>query len=93
MRTKEFLPVAQKLIETGLISVLEKGKHGNLGCSQIGRTDYQNVKLWRTYGTLSNIVIFETAEKANEILADHGITEFKAKPTKSGTMCRLFLTK
>lgn len=91
MTTVEFLPIAQKLMNTGLFSILDKGKHGNLGGVYLGRTDSQNTKLWRNYGTLENIVIFEKAEKANEILADHGITEFKAKPTKSGAMCRLVL--
>lgn len=89
MTTKEFLPVAQKLINTGLISVLEKGQHGNLGGTYIGRTDAQNTKLWRKCGCLSNIVVFKTADEANAILEANGVTEFYAKPTKSGTMCRL----
>lgn len=91
MTTKQFLPVAQKLINTGLIEIVEKGQQLQfaLGSTRIGRTDAQNTKLWRKYGTLSNIVIFKTADEANEILKQHGITEFKAKATKSGTMCRL----
>lgn len=91
MTTKNFLPVAQKLINTGLISVLEKGEHGNLGGVSIGRTDHQNTKLWRMWGTLENIVIFKDSELVNQILLENGITEFVAKPTKSGTMSRLIL--
>ena len=92
MTAKEFLPVAQKLISTGLFTIIEKGEKRQhaLGSSSLGRTDAQNTKLWRKYGTLSNIIIHnKTADEANEILKQHGITEFKAKATKSGTMCRL----
>lgn len=92
MKTKDFLLVAQKLIETNLFIVLEKGKHGNLGGSCIGRTDLQNAKLWRSWGTLENIVIFKTAKEVNKILLNHNITEFVAKETKSGKMSRLILS-
>lgn len=93
MTTKQFLPVAQKLISTGLISVLEKGQHGFLGRTCIGRTDNQNTKLWRKYATLENIVICKKADEVNKILMDNGITEFVAKKTKSGSMSRLVEVK
>lgn len=89
MKTKDFINTAQKLIKTNLINVLKKSKHGNLGSTCIGETDAQNTKLWREYKTLSNIIIFKTAEETNEILLQNNITEFIAKPTKSKTMCRL----
>ena len=41
----------------------------------------------------SNIIIHKTADEANEILKKINIVEFEAKPTKSGTMCRLVLKK
>lgn len=95
MKTSEFLPVAQKLIKTGLFSIVEKGerKQYRLGGISLGRTDDQNTKLWRKWGTLENIVIFKTANEVNTILKEFSITEFIAKPTKSGTMSRLILNK
>lgn len=95
MTTLEFLPVAKKLIETGLFSIQEKGQRDQylLGASRIGRTDSLNTKLWRKYGTLENIIIFKNADETSQILKEFGITEFEAKPTKSGTMCRLILKK
>ena len=95
MKTAEFLPIAQKLIETGLFSIQEKGQRAQhlLGRSLIGRTDALNTKLWRKHGTLENIIIHKTADEANEILKKINIVEFEAKPTKSGTMCRLVLKK
>ena len=91
MKTSVFLPIAQKIIETGLFSIQEKGQHDQylLGGVRIGRTDELNTKLWRKYGTLSNIIINKTEEETNKILKEFGITEFAAKTTKSGSMCRL----
>ena len=91
MKTSVFLPIAQKLIETGLFSIQEKGQRDQylLGGVRIGRTDELNTKLWRKYGTLSNIIINKTEEETNKILKEFGITEFAAKSTKSGLMCRL----
>ena len=93
MKTLEFLTVASKLANTGLIRVAKKGEQcsSTLGNGCIGSTEAQNTKLWRKYRTLQNIVIFKTAEEANNILLANGITEFVAKNTKSKTMCRLYL--
>jgi hypothetical protein len=95
MKTAEFTQVAEKLIGTGLFNVVEKGEHGKtrLGRTAIGRTDRQNTSLWRKFGTVENIIIFKTAEEANEILKTYGITEFQARNTKSKTMCRLVEVK
>lgn len=95
MKTAEFILVAQKLIKTDLFSIQEKGERNQylLGTSRIGRTDELNTKLWRKYGTLSNIVIHKRADEVNEILNKFGISEFYAKSTKSGSMCRLELVK
>lgn len=91
MTTTEFTQVAEKLAQTGLITVLKKGEHGRglLGSNCIGSTESQNKLLWRKYGTLSNILIFKPADEVNKILKVNGISEFTAKPTKSGQMCRL----
>lgn len=91
MTTKQFLQVAPKITELGIYTNLEKGKHGIyfLGTSLFGTTENHYKIIWRRYGTLSNMVICDTAEKINEKLQNAGITEFVAKPTKSGTMCRL----
>lgn len=89
MKTQEFVKVARKLVNTGLIRVVRKGEHGLLFFGGIGETDAQNERLWRKCGTLENQIIFKTANEANQVLKAHGITEFTAKPTKSGTMCRL----
>lgn len=95
MKTSEFLKVAEKLAETGLIRVSQKGEHDThqLGSSCIGGTDRKNISLWRKYGTLENIIIFKTADVVNPILIENGITEFVAKNTKSKTMCRLIEVK
>jgi hypothetical protein len=95
MKTSDFLKVAENLAKTGLIRVSKKGEHEphQLGSSCIGGTDRKNTKLWKNYGTLENIIIFKTAEEANEILKAHGVTEFVAKNTRSKTMCRLFKVK
>lgn len=95
MKTSQFATVASKLINTNLIPVLQPRKHDQylLGSSYIGATENQNKKLWQKYGTLENIIIFKDAETVNAILEVNCITEFKAKPTKSGTMSRLILNK
>lgn len=96
MKTKEFLPIAQKLAQTGLFYTLKKGEHEfgqGLGVSCIGSTDRQNAKLWRRHRTLKNIVIHKGAVETNRILFKFGITKFIAKPTKSGTMSRLVEVK
>lgn len=93
MTTKEFCAIAPRLAKTGLIRAAKKGEHHPaLGRDTIGSTDYQNQKLWKEYGTLENIIVSGTYEAANDTLELYGITEFVAKPTKSGTMCRLHLT-
>ena len=91
MTTTQFLTVAPKITELGIYTNLEKGKHGRflLGMKIFGTTENHYKTIWRKYGTLSNLVIFDTAERVNEKLLNAGITEFTAKPTKSGTMCRL----
>lgn len=95
MKTSQFLPIAQKLIETGLFSIQEKGERNQyqLGITRIGRTDTLNTKLWRKYGTLSNIVLHKTAEEVNKVFLKHNIVGFCAKPTKSGLSCRIELIK
>lgn len=91
MTTKEFLKVAPKITKTGLFYNLKKGEKGQwrLGFTIFGSTDSHYQTIWRKYGTLENMVILETAEYANEILKRECISEFIAKPTKSGRMCRL----
>ena len=95
MTTKQFLQVAPKLTQLGIYTNLKKGEHGNflLGTGLFGTTENHYKIIWRKYGTLSNMVVFDTAEKVNEKLLNAGITEFIAKPTKSGTMCRLHTLK
>jgi hypothetical protein len=90
-KKQKFIQAVEKLANTGLVSVLKKGEHGTylLGNSCIGSTYSQNEKIWKKYQTLSNIVIFKTANEVNDILSSKGIKEFKATPTKSKTMCRL----
>ena len=89
MKKQEFLTAVEKIAKTDLISVAKKGSHAFIGFNCIGETTRQNEKIWRKYGTLNNIVIFKTADEVNEVLASIGVTEFKAFPTKSKTMCRL----
>ena len=91
MTTTQFLQIAPKLTELGIYTNLKKGQHGRflLGMRTFGSTTDHYKIIWRKYGTLSNLVIFDTAESINEKLQNAGITEFTAKPTKSGTMCRL----
>ena len=95
MTTKQFLEVAPKLTQLGIYTNLKKGEHGNflLGTGLFGTTENHYKIIWRTYGTLSNMVVFDTAERVNEKLQNAGIKEFIAKPTKSGTMCRLHTLK
>lgn len=91
MKTTEFLQVAPKLAALNLFTNLKKGEHGrgHLGYSLFGTTKSHFEQIWRTYGTLENIVILKTADEVNEILANAGISEFMAIKTKSGEMCRL----
>ena len=91
MTTKQFLTIAPKITKLGIYTNLKKGEHGQflLGANMFGTTENHYKIIWRTYGTLSNMIIFDTAERVNEKLQNDGITEFIAKPTKSGTMCRL----
>jgi hypothetical protein len=89
MKKQEFITAIEKLSKTDLIPVAKKGQHANLGGCYIGSTLRQNEKIWKTYGTLNNIVIFQTAEEVNAVLEVNNITEFKAFPTKSKTMSRL----
>ena len=91
MTTAQFLEVAPKITELGIYTNLGKGQHGIsfLGTMLFGTTENHYKIIWRKYGTLSNLIIFDTAERVNEKLLNTGITEFTAKPTKSGNMCRL----
>jgi hypothetical protein len=89
MKKQEFITAIEKLSKTDLIRVAKKGEHANIGGTCIGSTFRQNEKIWRTYGTLNNIVIFKTADEVNAVLEANNITEFKAFPTKSKTMSRL----
>ncbi|MDV4026237.1 hypothetical protein CMT52_18045 [Elizabethkingia anophelis] len=95
MTTKEFLQVAPKITKTGLFYNLKKGEQGQwrLGFNIFGSTDSHYQIIWRKYGTLENMVITEPAEDVNVILKKEGITEFIAKPTKSGRFCRLVEVK
>lgn len=92
MTTTQFLTIAPKLTELGIYTNLKKGQHGThfLGTRFFGTTENHYKIIWRKYGTLSNMAIFDTAERVNEKLQNAGITEFIAKQTKSGHMCRLF---
>ena len=91
MKTSEFVKVAQKITATGLFYNLNKGERGKdmLGFRYFGSTKEHYETIWRKYGTLANMVITENADKVNEILKNHSISEFVAKPTKSGRFCRL----
>ena len=95
MTTKQFLEVARKITELGIYTNLENGQHGIyfLGIRLFGTPENQYKTIWRKYGTLSNLIIFDTSERVNEKLLNAGITEFTAKPTKRGTMCRLHTLK
>ncbi len=95
MKTTQFLAVAPKITELGIYTNLGKGQHGIsfLGIMLFGTTENHYKIIWRKYGTLSNLIIFDTAERVNEKLLNTGITEFTAKPTKSGNMCRLHTLK
>ena len=91
MKTSEFVKVAPKITATGLFYNLRKGEPGKnmLGFTYFGSTKEHYEIIWRKYGTLSNMVIIEPADKVNEILKNNDISEFIAKPTKSGRFCRL----
>ncbi len=95
MTTTQFLAIAPKITELGIFTNLKKGQHGQflLGANMFGTTENHYKIIWRKYGTLSNMVVFDTAESVNEKLQNAGIKEFIAKPTKSGTMCRLHTLK
>ncbi len=95
MTTTQFLTIAPKITELGIYFNLEKGQHGTylLGTRLFGTTENHYKILWRKYGTLSNMVIYDTAERVNEKLQNAGITEFTAKSTKGGNMCRLHTLK
>ncbi len=91
MKTSEFLQVAPKLTALNLFTNLKKGEHGRglLGYSYFGTTKRHYELIWRTYGTLENLIIYKPASEVNKMLANAGITEFKARRTKSGELCRL----
>ena len=91
MKTSEFVKVAPKITATGLFYNLRKGERGKnmLGFTYFGSTKEHYEIIWRKYGTISNMVITEPADKVNEILKNNDISEFIAKPTKSGRFCRL----
>ena len=91
MTTKQFLQIAPKITELGIYTNLGKGQYGTylLGIMLFGTTENHYKIIWRKYGTLSNLIILDTAERVNEKLLNAGITEFIAKRTKSGYMCRL----
>lgn len=95
MTTTQFLAVAPKITELGIYTNLKKGQHGRflLGMKMFGTTENHYKIIWRKYGTLANMVIFDTAERVNEKLQNAGIKEFIAKPTKSGHLCRLYTLK
>lgn len=93
MTTKKFLTIAPKLEQLGIYTTnLKKGQHGKflLGMKIFGSTEAHYKIIWRKYGTLENLTIFDTAERVNEKLKTAGITEFIAKQTKGGHMCRLY---
>ena len=91
MNKQEFLNTVEKLATIQLIRVAKKGAHEAqfLGTSCIGSTTRQNEKIWRKFGTLNNIIIFQTADEVNAILEANNITRMKAFNTKSSTMSRL----
>jgi hypothetical protein len=92
MKKKEFLKTVQLLADqTTLFRVSRKGEHAQayLGWSTIGSTMVQNEKIWKKYGTLNNMVIWQKADFVNEILKSVGIDNMKAFPTKSKDGCRL----
>ncbi len=91
MTTTQFLAIAPKITELGIYTNIEEGQHGIyfLGTRLFGTTENHYKIIWRKYGTLSNMVIIDTAKRVNEKLLNASITEFTAKPTKSGRMCRL----
>jgi len=90
MTTKQFISVAQKLLNIKEIHRAKKGEHNPmLGTAQIGYNDRQNEILWRKYRTLSNMIIIHPENEINAKLKENGITEFIAVKTKSGRFCRL----
>lgn len=95
MTTTQFLQIAPKITATNLFSNLAKGQHGKylLGWRMFGTTESHYKHIWRAYGTIRNLITDVSAEEANEILAKHGITEFKAVQTKSGRFARLIESK
>ncbi len=91
MTTTQFLEIAPKITELDIYTNLGKGQHGIyfLGTRPFGTTENHYKIIWRKYGTLSNMIILDTAERVNEKLLNAGIKEFTAKRTKGGNMCRL----
>ena len=95
MTRTEFLSNCSKLSQVSVngkqLSLSEKGKHHNdMGCSVLPGTERHAIQVWRKYGTLQNCVVFQiSAEDLNAEFKRLGIT-FVAKPTKSGTMCRIY---
>lgn len=95
MTTKEFIKVAEKINKLNIYYSLKKGEHGIflLGLRYFGSTPRHYAHIWRTFGTIENIVITKTAEEVNDILIKNGISEFYARPTKSNRFCRLIENK
>ena len=92
MTTKEFLQIAPKITKAGIFSNAKKGEHVGflLGLKVFGSTETHYKKIWREYGTLENLIAFDSADNVNAKLKDFGVTEFIARNTKSGTMSRLY---
>ena len=93
MKKQEFINEVLK-IATALgdyVRPTNKGEHCTafLGFTCMPGTYRHAEFVWRKYGTLQNLIIFRTADEINSILSDYNITSFKARPTKSGQMCRL----
>lgn len=94
MTRTEFISNCLKLSEVSVngttLFVSQKGKHyGDVGFSVLPGTERHAIQVWRKYGTCANYVVcLITADELNAEFKRLGIT-FRAKPTKSGQMCRI----